>query len=89
MLTGIQIRMALIGLRMTHEELANEAGVGEATVWRAAKPDGVPDVRASTLEKLQEAMERRGAIFLTKDDANRAGVKIPVPSSLAKKAQPE
>lgn len=76
MLTGTQIRMALVALGWTYERLAQETGLSEATINRACKPEGVPDVRASTLAKIQETMEKTGTIFIAKDAHGGPGVRL-------------
>lgn len=76
MLTGTQIRMALVALGWTYERLAQETGLSEATINRACRPEGVPDVRASTLAKIQATMEVAGATFIGRDAHGGPGVRL-------------
>lgn len=76
MLTGLHIRMGLVALGWTHQQLAEACGLGEATVTRAARADGVPRLRATNLAAIQETMEREGLQFLVDDHAGGVGVRL-------------
>lgn len=67
--------MGLVALGWTYERLAQETRLSEATINRAAKPEGVPDVRASTLAKIQTVMEEAGVIFVGRDALGGPGVR--------------
>lgn len=64
MLTGLQMRAARALLRWSHQKLADESGIGIATIQRAEGEDGVPGVQARTLNAIQTTLERAGIIFL-------------------------
>ena len=76
MLTGSQIRAALGLLRWTHAQLADAAGVSEPTIQRAARVDGVPDIRARLLANIQAALEGGGVLFLSAGDLRDGGVGV-------------
>jgi transcriptional regulator with XRE-family HTH domain len=61
MLKPEQLRMALAGLEWTVRQLAEKAGVNPNTVSRLATTGGV---QASSMEKIQRALEAAGIDFL-------------------------
>lgn len=77
-LTGSQMRAARALLRWSHQRLAAESGIGIATIQRAETHDGVPAVRARTLDAIQSALERAGVVFLDpgKHEPGGAGVRL-------------
>ena len=56
MMTGAQIRAELARQRLTHEQVAELAGINPRTVSRACKAEGVPPVNAVTLEKIEKVL---------------------------------
>lgn len=48
-------------LKMSRAELAAASGVAEKTIWNFEEGGRVP--HGDTLQKIQEALERRGIIF--------------------------
>jgi predicted transcriptional regulator len=69
MISPRQIRSARALLGMSQTALAQKSGLAEATVVNIET--GRSDPRASTLRKIQAALEADGAIFL-----NDSGVKL-------------
>lgn len=63
MITGMQVRMALAALRWTHDDLAKRVGVTRQTIQRLADIDGIPNMKAANLAKLQSALEAAGCEF--------------------------
>ncbi len=59
-ITAEQLRMARAGLKIGVRELAKEAGMTAQTVSRI---ENGRDAYGSTLQRLREALERRGAEF--------------------------
>lgn len=69
MLTGMQIRAARSALELSAESLATLAGVATKTIRRLEAIDGIPQSTASTLRKIQAALEAAGIEFIgTPDD---------------------
>ncbi len=57
----------LVELGWICERLVQETGLSEATISRACRPEGVPDVWASTIAKNQETMDTAGVTFIGKN----------------------
>jgi hypothetical protein len=62
-ITGLQCKMARVGLGLGVRDLAAKAGVGPSTITRIEAAAGVPSVNAKTLLKVKEALEDLGAEF--------------------------
>ena len=65
MLEGIQVRMGRAAVGWSVRELARIAGVTPNTISRI---ENGGDALASTLERLQTALENAGVIFIDADD---------------------
>ena len=88
-LAGAQIRMARAFLGWTIADLAERAGIGEATVKALEKTDGVPiaaggiaqtlagrqALRGESLERVRKAMTKAGITFLPDDGKAGVGVR--------------
>ncbi len=72
------MRAARALLRWSHQKLADESGIGIATIQRAESEDGIPGVHARTLNAVQTTLERAGIVFLDpgKNEAGGAGVRL-------------
>lgn len=70
MLSGLQIKMARIAVGWDAAQLAGASGVALTTVSRIENGGGV---YASTLAKLQEALEGAGAVFIADRQASPDG----------------
>jgi transcriptional regulator with XRE-family HTH domain len=68
---GRHISAARDLLKMTQDELAEAAGVSRESIWNIENHK--TSARASTLEKIREALERRGIEFMNGD---RPGVRL-------------
>ena len=67
MLYGSQLRAARALLGWRQEDLAKKAEVGLATLQRIEQDDGPVGGRASTIWKLQAALEKAGIRFVGGD----------------------
>ncbi len=65
MLDGVQVRMGRAAVGWSVRELARIAGVTPNTISRI---ENGGDALASTLERLQTALENAGVIFIDADD---------------------
>ena len=72
-MTPTQSRMARAALKWSLTDLANQAGVGRATIARFELGDG--ETAADTIEKIRAALVNAGADFTRK--AGRVGVTVP------------
>ena len=70
MITGDQVRMARVGLRMEVRELAALAGFNKATIVRVEA--GVI-VRPSTVDRIRLVLEEAGVVFLPPVDGIHGG----------------
>jgi transcriptional regulator with XRE-family HTH domain len=69
MISSEQMRAARALIRWTAQALADESGVGVATIRRLELADGVPSSNARTLEVLRKTLEAAGIEFVgTPDD---------------------
>ncbi len=69
MISSSQIRAARALVRWSALDLAQESGVGVATIRRLELVEGVPSSNARTLDALQRALEAAGVEFIgTPDD---------------------
>jgi DNA-binding Xre family transcriptional regulator len=75
MISGAQIRAARALLGMSGTELSELAGVGWSTVQRFETTDKIPASKAGTLERIKNALEVRGVVFLG-DPVNSPGVQL-------------
>jgi hypothetical protein len=73
MVTGLQIRMALAALDWSVAKAAENTGVPASTLRRAMATEGIPSMRAPTLNALQRALEAAGLVFLDVDQASPGG----------------
>lgn len=64
MISGAQIRAARGLLGISGTELAKLAGVDWSTVQRFESVDGVSTSRSGTLERVKDALETAGIVFL-------------------------
>ena len=70
MITSEQVRAARAALGWSRADLARVAEVGERTLTTIETQHGAPDGRASTLRKIQRALEDAGIEFIgTPEDA--------------------
>jgi len=77
MITVEQIRMARAGLKWGVRRLAEEAGIGIATLVRIESlGDGVPHARATTLAAIEDALERAGVQLIPADQHGGVGVRL-------------
>lgn len=75
MITSSQIRAARALLRWSSADLAEQSGVGSATIKRLEVMDGVPAGQVRTLMAIRDALESGGVEFVgTPDD--RPGVRL-------------
>ena len=65
MVEGIQIRMGRAAIGWSVRELARNAGVTPNTISRI---ENGGDALASTIERLQTALENAGVIFIDEDE---------------------
>jgi predicted transcriptional regulator len=63
-ISGAQIRAARALLNLSADELAKLADVGWATVQRFESEAGVPASKAGTLQRVKDALEAAGIVFL-------------------------
>jgi transcriptional regulator with XRE-family HTH domain len=75
MIAGCQIRAARALIHWSARELADEAGIGLATVQRLEADEGVPTGRATTLAQIQRTLEAAGVEFIGSPD-DRPGVRL-------------
>jgi transcriptional regulator with XRE-family HTH domain len=66
-LSGRQIAAARGLLGLTLRELATRAGLAYSTVQAAASAEGVPQIAASSLEKIETALINAGVQFLDEE----------------------
>jgi transcriptional regulator with XRE-family HTH domain len=78
MITSCQIRAARALINRSARELAEESGVGVATIRRMELAEGVPSSNAQNLELVQKTLEGFGIEFIgTPED--RPGVRLITP----------
>lgn len=76
MITGPQIRAARAMLGWSQKELADQAGLGFATIQRAERQPGTIVGMIETATKLQSAFEAAGVIFLDAEEGAGPGVRL-------------
>ena len=65
LVTGKQIRAARGALNWSVRQLAEQSGVGAATITRYETVDGVPQSRKDNLQKLRKVLEKQGIRFVS------------------------
>jgi transcriptional regulator with XRE-family HTH domain len=76
MIRSAQIRAARALLGWRQEDLSKASGVGAATIYRIEKSDDSVSGYASTLVKIQAALERAGIQFIDEDDVGGCGLRF-------------
>jgi transcriptional regulator with XRE-family HTH domain len=76
MLRSAQIRAARALLGWRQEDLSKASGVGTATIYRIEKSDETITGYASTLVRIQAALERAGIEFIENDDIGGYGLRF-------------
>lgn len=71
-----QLRAARALLGWTQDQLADQAGVGIATIRRLEAQTGPIRAISDTLWRLQSALEQAGVVFLGEDGAQGPGVRL-------------
>lgn len=77
-LTGQQIRSARAALRLSVQDLANLADVGEKTIRRLEEVDGVPEATIRILNKVSDALIAAGIQFIGTPDDD-PGIRVTTP----------
>lgn len=57
---GIQIKVARVAAGLTHQKLADEAGVAISTLRRVEVQQQILTAKVETLDKIQSALENHG-----------------------------
>jgi transcriptional regulator with XRE-family HTH domain len=73
MLTGTQVRMARAAVGWGVRELAERAKINPNTVSRI---ENGGDALASTLDRIQAALEDAGVIFIDRNEVGGPGVRL-------------
>jgi len=76
MIRSAQIRAARALLGWRQEDLSKASGVGTATIYRIEKSDTSIVGYASTLTRIQAALENAGIKFIDNDDAGGFGLRF-------------
>jgi transcriptional regulator with XRE-family HTH domain len=76
MLRSAQILSARAVLGWRQEDLSKASGVGTATIYRIEKSDETITGYASTLVRIQAALERAGIEFIENDDIGGYGLRF-------------
>lgn len=74
-----QLRAARGMLRIDQSTLAELAGVSAQTIKRLEKMDGLLEGNASTIRKIQNALEQAGTVFIdagTSSESGGVGVRL-------------
>jgi lambda repressor-like predicted transcriptional regulator len=74
--TSAQLRAALGLLGWSTADLAKNAGVAWRTAQRALQGEGVPRMHVATLERIRNALEAAGIVFLDPNTAGGVGVRM-------------
>jgi transcriptional regulator with XRE-family HTH domain len=69
-MTPVQCRLARAALEWSQQQLADSAGVRQATV---SKFEMGSDARRSTVDKLRSTMEAAGVVFIAAGEASLGG----------------
>jgi transcriptional regulator with XRE-family HTH domain len=76
MIRSAQIRAARALLGWRQEDLSKASGVGTATIYRIEKSDDSVTGYASTLARIQAALERAGIEFIENDEIGGYGLRF-------------
>jgi len=76
MLRSAQIRAARALLGWRQEDLSTASGVGTATIYRIEKSDESITGYASTLARIQAALEKAGIEFIDNDEIGGFGLRF-------------
>jgi transcriptional regulator with XRE-family HTH domain len=76
--TGAQIRAARGALGWSVKDLAQESGVGTATIVRYEASEGIPASRKDNLKVIRRTLEAAGIEFIGSPD-DRPGIRIGTP----------
>jgi transcriptional regulator with XRE-family HTH domain len=76
MLRPAQIRAARALLGWRQEDLSKTSGVGTATIYRIEKSKSVITGYASTLVRIQAALEKAGIEFIENDEHGGYGLRF-------------
>jgi transcriptional regulator with XRE-family HTH domain len=74
MITAAQIRMARAGLGISVRVLSERAKVADSTIHRFEANRG--GMQATTLDRLQAALEAEGVVFLPADSSGGPGIRL-------------
>ena len=74
--TGRQIAAARTLLGWTQARLAQESGVSPASVQRAERAPGIPQMQTGSLFAMVRALQDAGIIFIDADDSGSEGVRL-------------
>ena len=74
-ITGAQIRAARGFLRWSASRLATVSKLSILTVRRAEAGDGIPPIKASSVDALQSVLEANGIVFLD-ENSDGPGVRL-------------
>jgi transcriptional regulator with XRE-family HTH domain len=76
MIRSAQIRAARALLGWRQEDLSKASGVGTATIYRIEKSEDAITGYASTLVKIQAALEQAGIEFIENDEVGGYGLRF-------------
>ena len=76
MLAPAQIRAARALLGWRQEDLSKASGVGTATIHRIEKSNRPVTGYASTIVRIQDALEDAGVLFIDDDEAAGIGLRL-------------
>ena len=74
--TGRQIAAARTLLAWTQARLAQESGVSPASVQRAERAEGIPQMQTGSLFAMVRALEAAGIQFIDADESGGLGVRL-------------
>lgn len=74
MFTSAQLRMARAALDLSAQELADAAAVDVKTILRFERDES--SMLSDNMARIQTLLEKRGIVFLAKDEARPGGVGI-------------
>lgn len=76
MITGPQIRAGRALLDWSTRQLAEAAGVSYATVQRAERASGIPNMQSKNLTGIHDALSDSGVVFISKDETGDVGARL-------------
>ena len=79
MITVAQLRAARALVGWSQPELAENSGVGIATIRRMEGARGLPKTTAENVWKVQQALEDAGVVFTEQGDDRGPGVRLKEP----------